>query len=151
MLVGDVVGDEVDDDAQVERVGPRDQGVERGQVAEERVDATVVGDVVAVVGLGRRVERGEPDGVGPEPGDRVEVRRDPREVADPVAVRVRERADVDLVDDGGAPPARCARGSGRGCRRDENGQTRGAITMDRAAGLPAGVVLGQGFTSRPSA
>jgi len=138
---------EVDDDAEPERVRPRDQGVERGEVAEERVDTAMVGDVVAVVGLGRRVERGEPDGVGPEAGDGVEVRCEAREVADPVAVRVRERADVDLVDDGAAPPAGGARGPGSGVERR---QARGVIAIDQPAGPPAGDGLGQGFTGRPS-
>ena len=40
----------------------------------------------------------------------VEVRDDAREVTDPVAVGVRERARVDLVDDARLPPLERRRG-----------------------------------------
>ena len=44
----------------------RDQRVEVGQRAEQRVDVAVVGDVVAAVGHRRGVERREPDRVDAE-------------------------------------------------------------------------------------
>ena len=44
--------------------------------------------------------------VDPEPFEVVQARQDPAQVADPVAVRVRERARVDLVQDAVAPPRR---------------------------------------------
>ena len=43
-----------------------DQGVDVGKRAEPRVNIAVIGDVVAGVGLGRRVERVEPDRVHAE-------------------------------------------------------------------------------------
>ena len=57
-------------DLDAARVRLRDQRVEVGEVAEERVDVAVVGDVVAEVGHRRRVERREPDGVDAEPAAR---------------------------------------------------------------------------------
>ena len=57
VLVGRVVGHEVDDDADAACVRLGDHGVEVGERAEERVDVAVVGDVVAGVALGRGVER----------------------------------------------------------------------------------------------
>jgi len=101
---GRVVGHQVDDEAQAELGRAGAQGVEVRQRAEERVDVGVVGDVVAGVGLGRRVERRQPDGVDAELDEGVEPGRDAGEVAHPVAVAVGEGARVDLVDDGGAPP-----------------------------------------------
>ena len=80
----------------------------RGEVAEERVDVAVVADVVAVVGLRRALERGQPDGVHTQRRDVRQPRSDAVEVADPVAVGVGEGARVDLVDDRVPPPLRFA-------------------------------------------
>ncbi len=49
--VGGVVGDDVDDHPQAQVMGGADQVVGVLEGAEERVDGTVVGDVVAAVGL----------------------------------------------------------------------------------------------------
>ena len=56
-----VVGHDVDDHLDAELVGRRQHRVEVGERAEQRVDVAVVGDVVAVVVLGRGVERRDPD------------------------------------------------------------------------------------------
>ena len=86
----------------------RDERIEGGEVAVLVVDVEVVRDVVAVVLLGRRVARVQPDGVDAERLDVVEVLADPVEVADAVAGRVGERAHVHLVDERGLPPVRRA-------------------------------------------
>ena len=122
VLVGGVVGDPVDEDPEVARVRLGEQRVEGGEVAEERVDVAVVGDVVAEVGHRRAVERRQPEGVDAQPLQVVEVRADALEVADAVARRVGERARVDLVDDGLLPPHAVAKATDRrrqgrlGCR-----------------------------------
>ena len=108
-----VIGDEVQDDLDAAPVALRDQRVHRRRRAVIRVDAVVVGDVVAVVAR-RRVDRHEPDGVDPEVGrgrgvsvvQVVELLDQPRQVAFAVAVRVAEAADEDFVDDGAVPPLR---------------------------------------------
>jgi hypothetical protein len=51
VLVGGVVGHDVDDDPQPEGMRFCDELVGVGQRAEERVDVAVVGNVVAAVGL----------------------------------------------------------------------------------------------------
>jgi hypothetical protein len=81
VLVGRVVGHQVDEQPQAAVVAGRQQPVEPRQVAVERVDVAVVGHVVAEVGLGRRVERRDPQGVDPEPHQVVEVGGDAVEVA----------------------------------------------------------------------
>ena len=105
VLVGGVVGHEVEQHAQPAVVRGRHQRVEVGERAEARVDRRVVGDVVAEVLHRRVVDRRQPDGVDAEPHEVVEPLRDPPQVADAVAVRVRERARIDVVDDAPLPPA----------------------------------------------
>jgi hypothetical protein len=114
VLVGHVVGDDVDDDAQPERVGVADEGVGVEEVAEHGGDGPVVGDVVARVRLRRFVERAEPYGIDAE---LLEVRQpaaDAFEVSHPVAVAVGEAARVDLVDHRVPPPLGLTRGRGVG-------------------------------------
>ena len=104
MLIAAVVGHDVHQHPQAVGGGVGDEPVEVLEVAVGRVDGEVVGDVVPVVALGRRVDRVEPDRVGAEGGDVVEAAAHALEVADAVAVGVGERPDVDLVHDGVLPP-----------------------------------------------
>ncbi len=117
VLVGGVVGDQVDHHPDAAGVRLGDQPVEVVEGAEDGVDVGVVGDVVAEVGHRRRVERRQPDGVHPQrPGGAVvqvvEPGRDPGQVAHAVAVRVGEAARVDLVDDPVPPPVGCCPSGG---------------------------------------
>ncbi len=105
VLVGGVVGHQVDDDAQVQTVGLADQRVGVEERAEHRVDGPVVGDVVTRVGLRRGVEGAEPHGVHTEVPQVREPRGDTREVPHAVAVAVGEAAWVHLVDHRVLPPA----------------------------------------------
>ncbi len=104
VLVGDVVGDDVDDgaDAQLPRLGDQLLGLAQG--AERGVDGAVVGDVVAAVDERGDVPGGEPDGVHAEFGEVGQSRPHTREVTGAVAVAVGETAGIHLVDDGVAPP-----------------------------------------------
>ena len=104
MLRGAVVGDDVEQDAQAQRVRLRKQDIELFHGAEQRVHAAVVGHVVALVHLRGGLERGHPDAVDAEGGDVGQPGDEPGEVAHAVAVAVGEGARVDLVDDGGLPP-----------------------------------------------
>ena len=63
-----------------------------------------VGDVVAVVAVGRRLERHQPDARDPELGEVVEAVGEALEVAGAVVVPVHVRLDVEAVDDGRLPP-----------------------------------------------
>ncbi|GES34174.1 hypothetical protein San01_66620 [Streptomyces angustmyceticus] len=105
VLVGAVVGDQVDDDAQAQVMGVGDDRLGVGQGAEHRVDGAVVGDVVAGVGLRRGVEGAEPDGVHTQVAQVRQAAADARQVPHAVAVAVGEAARVDLVDHRVAPPA----------------------------------------------
>jgi hypothetical protein len=80
------------------------EAVEVGEVTEDRVDGAVVADVVTEVGHGGAVDRRQPDRVGAQVDEMVEVAADAGQVADAVAVGVGERPRVDLVDDSTPPP-----------------------------------------------
>jgi hypothetical protein len=66
----------------------------------------VVGNVIAVILLRRRIEGHEPDRIDPEVADVAEFGGQPLEIADAVVVRIEERLDVELVDDGVLVPKR---------------------------------------------
>ena len=70
-----------------------------GQRAVVRMDAAIIGDVVAVVAPRRGIERQQPDRIDAELGDVVELLHQARKVADAVIVRIEERFDMQLIDD----------------------------------------------------
>jgi len=86
VLVGGVVRDEVEPGVDAVAGCLGDQAVEVGERAELGVDVAVVGDVVAPVDVRRRERRARPENVDPEPGEVVELRREARDVTDPVTV-----------------------------------------------------------------
>ena len=104
MLVGRVVRHEVEHQLHAAAMDLGDQLVEIGERAEDRVDVGVIGNVVAEVGHRRRIDRRQPDGIDAEPLQVVEPRKNSRQVANAVAVRVLERARIDLIDDSLLPP-----------------------------------------------
>src|SRR6266487_4582892 len=105
-----VTGDHVEQDAEAALVRRGDELVEVLERAELGVDRGVVRDVVAEVGERGGIDRREPEGVDAEPDQVVEPLDDPAQIADAVAVRVLERARVDLVDDRVLPPGHGRRG-----------------------------------------
>ena len=99
-----VVGDDIDDEADLRLVKFVNQLVEFGQRADARVDVAVVVHVVATVSERRGIERAHPHRINTE---RCEVRNfgdDSAKVTDSVAVGVLERTGIDLVHDGLTPP-----------------------------------------------
>ena len=88
MPVGRVVGHEVEQDLEPARMGLRQQIVEIGERAEARIDAAIIGDVIAEIGHRRGVDRRDPNRVDAEADQIVEPPLDPLEVAYAVAVRV---------------------------------------------------------------
>ena len=86
MLVGGVVEDHVEDDADVVLLAFGDEVFHIGDGAVLRIDCGVVGDVVAEVDLWRRVHGGDPNGVDADALEVAETGSDAVEVADAVAV-----------------------------------------------------------------
>ena len=85
-------------------MGAGQQGVEIGQRPEQRIDAAIIADVVAEVLHRRDEERREPDRVDPEADNVVQLRLDPLQIADAVAVGIEKAARIDLVEDRALPP-----------------------------------------------
>ncbi len=102
--VGGVVHHQVGDDpdaALVRRVEQRDEVLDRAELRQHLVE---VADVVAAVAQRRVVERRQPQAVDAEPLQVVQLLDQPAQVALPVAVRVVERPDQHLVEDGALEP-----------------------------------------------
>src|SRR5882672_11404544 len=96
MLTRRVIQDQVDEHANLMLVCRRDERLEIVVRAVVRLDLVVVGDVVAV--LARRFRDGhEPDTVGAQAGDVIELLRQTTQVADAIAVAVVKRADENFI------------------------------------------------------
>ena len=87
-------------------MGLRKQIVEIGECAEARIDAAIIGDVIAEIGHRRGVDGRDPDRVHAEAGQIAEPPLDSLEVAHAVAVGILKGARVDLVDHARLPPER---------------------------------------------
>ena len=107
MPVGRVVRDEVEQHADAAPVSLGDEPVDVLERAELRMDAGVVGDVIAPVDVRRGGDWVEPDSGDAQPLEVVELADHAGEVADPVAVSVGEGPRIDLIEDAVAPP-RCS-------------------------------------------
>src|SRR6476660_374707 len=83
--------------------------VERRQITEEWVDIDVVADVVAEIGHRRWIEWRDPDSIDIERVrtalEMVESLPNPFKISDTIAIRILERADVDLVNHAAVPPS----------------------------------------------
>ena len=99
-----MVGHQVHGDLDVPGVCRADQTVQSVETAEQWIDITRVGDVVAMVGHRRDHDRVEPQGVDAECREVIEPGAHPVEITDPVAVAVGERAGIDLVENRVRPP-----------------------------------------------
>lgn len=84
-----------------------EQRIEVVHAAEDWVDGTVIGHIVAEIEHRRCINRREPDGIDAELSEIVDFFADAGEVADAVAIRIFETARVDLVDHRFFIPGRC--------------------------------------------
>jgi hypothetical protein len=111
VLIGGVVGHQVDQHPQAELVCGADQLVGVVEGAEDRVDLPVVGHVIPRVGHRRHIERADPDRVDAQIPQVGQPGSDAGQVTDAVGVGVGPGAGIDLVDHGVPPP-----GGRGGCR-----------------------------------
>ena len=100
MLIGGMVDDQLGDHPEPPPMGLTEEGLKIPQGAVLGVDAGVIGDVVAVIPEGRRVERQQPDGRDPQVLEIIQLLGEAFKIPDAIPVEVIKRADVDLVDDG---------------------------------------------------
>ena len=99
MLVGGVVDHQLGDDPQAAPVRLAHEVAEIGAVAVLGRDMVIVGDVVAVVAHGRRVEGQQPERVDAQVVQVIQLCGEAGKIADAVVVAVEESLDVKLVDD----------------------------------------------------
>ncbi len=104
VFVGSMVDDQVHKDFHASFVSTVQDFLKDAKIAEIRMDIHVIGDVVSIVGVGRRINGREPDGVGAKALDIVKLAEHAPQIADPVAVSVAETAAPDLVYDHGLVP-----------------------------------------------
>ena len=109
MLIGGVIRDQVKNYPNAVAARLANQSFESGQVAELRIDITVVADIVAPVFERRAIDGGEPNRIDTQRSigaiiQIVQVRGDAVEVPDAVAIRVGKTAHVDLIENRAAPP-----------------------------------------------
>jgi hypothetical protein len=104
VLVGGVVGDEVDQQLHAAVVARAEQAVEVVERPEQGIDVAVVGDVVAEVGHRGPEEGREPECVDAEPRQVVEAFLDARQVTHTARPGRREGSRIDLVEDCCLPP-----------------------------------------------
>src|SRR5450759_1771498 len=98
MCLGGMVHHDVDDDADAALTSEANEPDELIKSSEPRIHTVVVRDIVAVVQARRRIERQEPKARHSECLKIVEAAGQADEVADPVAVAVRELLDVYRID-----------------------------------------------------
>ena len=99
MLVGGVIDDEIDEDAEAALLAAVGEFDEVAEGAVAGVDAVVVGYVVAVVAAGGGLEGHEPDGGYAEALEVIEAAHEALEVADAIAVGVEVGRNGDTVND----------------------------------------------------
>ena len=125
MLVGGMVHDEVENDADAALLGFAGEHIEVRQRPVHRIDIFVVGYVVAKIHLRRREAGRDPDRVHAEILQVIQFRGDALEVADAVVVAVGKAARIDLVEDRMLPPLVAfgidgILGFPRACRKERN-------------------------------
>src|SRR3954470_16995438 len=93
-----VIDDQIDDDPDADLVGMVHEVDEISERAELRMDAVVVGNVVPVVAIGRRIKRLQPEARNSKAGEVIEPSRQAGEVADAVSVCVDVLLNVEAID-----------------------------------------------------
>ena len=104
MLIGGMVGHEIEDDSEPSGMRGVCQRLEVGHRAEQRIDPCVIGDVITEIGHRRGKDRRQPNRVNAERLQIGQPPDDPPEIADPVGIGVLKRARIDLVENAVPPP-----------------------------------------------
>jgi hypothetical protein len=123
--------DQVEEHAHAAAVGLEQELSEVAARPEPSVDPVVVGDVVAVVAVRRRIHGCEPKRIDAEALEVVEPITKTSEVANAVPVSVHERLDREAVDDSVAIPG--LHGGGYSLRRPRT-HLMPSFTQPRGAG-----------------
>ena len=88
MLVRGVVDDQVHDQFHPKGVNVCDELIEVVHGPESGIDVLIIGNVVAIIGLGRAVDRREPQNINAQFLQVSQPGADPLEIAETISVRV---------------------------------------------------------------
>ena len=99
MLIGGVVGNEVHQDADAARLCLRNEAVELRKRAIFLVDCIIVGNIIAVIPVGRGINRRKPEKIHPQLMQIIKLGDHAAKIADAIPVPVTERARPNLVND----------------------------------------------------
>ncbi len=108
-----MIDDEFGDYLEAAPLGFDDEATEILHRAEIGIDVAIIGDVVAVIASGRRIERQQPQGGDAEFLQIAEFFGQPREITNAVIVAVGKGLDVKLIDNGVLVPELIDRVGGR--------------------------------------
>ena len=98
VLVAGVVDDQIHDDADVPLFGFGDQGIHIRQRTVIGVNIAVIADIIAVIPVGRGINRRKPQSTYPKLLQIIQPGDDAGQVADPIAVGVAKAHGIDLID-----------------------------------------------------
>src|SRR3546814_2479382 len=101
VLIRCVIGHEIKDQLETDRMRRGDQAIEIFERAEQRIDIAIIGYVIAEISHWRGIERRYPDRVNAERDEIAKPALDALQVANAVAIGIEERTGIDLQK--GAP------------------------------------------------
>ena len=97
MRIGGVIQHQVHDDADVARMRRFDQVFELVQRPIGFIHAVIVGNVIAIVAQGRRVDRHDPNTIHAEGLQIIELFSQPAQIAASIAIAILESADGNFL------------------------------------------------------
>ena len=106
VLIRCVIDDELGDDSHSAAVSFLEKDLEVTEVAVDRIDLVVIGDVVAVILERRWIEREQPERRDAEVLEVIELLGETGKVANAVSIAVIKRTHMELVDDAVLVPER---------------------------------------------
>ena len=104
VLIGAVIDNEIHQDVHVALFCLGDQTVHVIHCAKTRVDVVIIGNIVALIGERRAVDRREPDNVDAEILEIIKLADNARKIADAVSVGITEALRIDLIGCFCVPP-----------------------------------------------
>ncbi len=104
MLVGRMIGNEIEQQLEPAGVDRRKQPVEAGEITKDWIDAAIVSDVVSEIRHGRGINRRQPDRIDAKVGEIIQPRLDSGKVAHAIRIAILKRSGVDLIDHPALPP-----------------------------------------------
>jgi hypothetical protein len=88
MLVGSVVGNEIQNESEPSPMRLGDQSVEIREVPEDPRHIAIICDVISKIRHGRRINRRNPDSVDAKGYNMIQAPNNPREIADSIPIAI---------------------------------------------------------------